>query len=527
MLALGAPSRPSLPRMPHHILAIDHGTQSVRALLFDAGGALHGRGRAAVEYRAPRPGWSEQDPEYFWEAVGRACRDLWASCAIPPGEVAGVALTTQRGTVVNLDAERRPLRPAIAWPDRRRTEGLRPVGGAWGLALRAAGVRDTVAFFQAEAEANWIARHEPEVWKATRHYLLLSGWLTYRLTGRVVDSVAAQVGYLPFDFRGLRWAPSWDWKWQVAPFVRDTLPELVPPGTVLGEVTREASLATGIPAGTPVVAAAADKACEVLGAGALAPHVGCISYGTMATFNTTQRRYVEAVPLVPPYPAAVPRAWSLELQVTRGFWMVSWFAEEFGHHERARARELGVHAESLLDELVRQVPPGADGLMLQPYWSPGIRIPGPEARGAIIGFHDGHGRAHLYRALLEGLAYAMREAKERSDRRTGRRVTDLRVAGGGSRSDAVMQLTADVFGAPVSRPHVSEASGLGAAICASVGLGLHRSFDDAVAAMTRRGATFEPDGAAHATYERLYREVYLRMYGRVQPLYERMRGIVG
>jgi sugar (pentulose or hexulose) kinase len=444
---------------------------------------------------------------------------------VPAAAVRGVALTTQRGTVVNLDAQHRPLRPAIAWPDRRRTEGLSPVGGLWGLAHRAAGVRETVAFFQAEAEANWIARHEPDVWARTRHYLLLSGWLTWRLTGRVVDSTAAQVGYLPFDFKGLRWAPAWDWKWKVAPFDRAALPELQAPGTVLGEVTRAASDATGIPAGTPVIAAAADKACEVLGAGALEPHVGCISYGTLATFNTTQRRYVEAIPLVPPYPSAVPGAWSLELQVTRGYWMVTWFREQFGHPEQERARALGVDAEVLLDELVRQVPPGSEGLMLQPYWSPGIRVPGPEARGAVLGFHDGHGRAHLYRAMLEGLAYALREAKERSDRRTGIPVTDLRVAGGGARSDAAMQLTADVFGMTVSRPEVMEASGLGAAICASVGLGLHAGFAAAVHAMTRRGATFEPAAATHATYEQLYREVYLRMYPRLRPLYERMRGI--
>jgi sugar (pentulose or hexulose) kinase len=231
------------------------------------------------------------------------------------------------------------------------------------------------------------------------------------------------------------------------------------------------------------------------------------------------------VPLVPPYPSAVPGAWSLELQVTRGYWMVTWFREQFGHPERERARTTGAEPEAMLDELVREVAPGSDGLMLQPYWSPGIRVPGPEARGAIVGFHDGHGRAHVYRAMLEGLAYALREAKERSDRRTGITVTDLRVAGGGARSDAAVQLTADVFGMPVARAAVPEASGLGAAICASVGLGLHADFATAVRAMTRPGRTFEPSPEASARYEHLYREVYLRMYPRLRPLYERMRAI--
>ena len=516
-----------MPDVTDHILAIDHGTQSVRALLFDARGGLAAKSRVAVSYLSPEPGWAEQDPEVLWGAVAEACRRLWAESPVPKDAVRGVTLTTQRGTVVNVDDAGRPLRPAITWMDRRRTEGLRPIGGLWGAAFRLSGMSDTVAYFQAEAEANWIARHEPELWARTRRYLLLSGFLTHRLTGRFVDSVGAQVGYLPFDFKHLRWAGASDWKWRIAPFDRAKLPELVPPGAPLGEITAAAAAATGIPAGLPVVAGAADKACEVLGSGALDPHVGCLSYSTIATVNTTQRRYVEPIPLIPPYPAAVPGAYSLEMQVARGYWMVTWFKEEFGHPERARAEALGVEPESLFDELVREAAPGSSGLMLQPYWSPGVKVPGPEARGAVIGFRDGHRRPHLYRAILEGLAYALREAAERIARRSGTPITELRVAGGGSQSDAAMQLTADVFGLPASRPHVYEASGLGAAIDAAVGLGLHPDFETAVREMTRPGTTFEPDAAATAMYERLYREVYLEMYGRVRPLYRRIREIVG
>jgi sugar (pentulose or hexulose) kinase len=510
-----------------HILAIDHGTQSVRALLFDARGTLAAKSRVAVSYLSPEPGWAEQDPEVLWGAVAEACRRLWAGSPVPKDAVRGVTLTTQRGTVVNVDDAGRPLRPAITWMDRRRTEGLRPIGGLWGAAFWLSGMGDTVAYFQAEAEANWIARHEPELWARTRRYLLLSGFLTHRLTGRFVDSVGAQVGYLPFDFKRLRWAGASDWKWRIAPFDRAKLPELVPPGAPLGEITAAAAAATGIPAGLPVIAGAADKACEVLGSGALAPHVGCLSYSTIATVNTTQRRYVEPIPLIPPYPAAVPGAYSLEMQVARGYWMVTWFKEEFGHPERVRAEALGVEPESLFDELVREAAPGSSGLMLQPYWSPGVKVPGPEARGAVIGFRVGHRRPHLYRAILEGLAYALREAAERIARRSGTPITELRVAGGGSQSDGAMQLTADVFGLPASRPHVYEASGLGAAIDAAVGLGLHPDFETAVREMTRPGTTFEPNASAAATYERLYREVYLEMYARVRPLYRKIRDIVG
>jgi sugar (pentulose or hexulose) kinase len=511
-----------------HLLAIDNGTQSVRALLFDARGELVASNRVEIEpYVSPRPGWAEQDPEYFWSSLCAACQGLWQKSPVDAQAVAAVALTTQRATVVNLDRQGRPLRPAIVWLDQRRTEGLPPIRGLWGLAFRLAGVSGTVAHFQAEAEANWIRKHQPDVWRATHRYLLLSGYLTYRLVDRFVDSVGCQVGYVPFDYKRLRWAGARDWKWRAVPVTRDRLPELVPPTGVLGEITSEAAAATGIPAGLPLVAAAADKACEVIGSGCLEPDIGCLSYGTTATINTTHRRYVEAIPLVPPYPAAVPEAYSLEIQIYRGYWMVSWFKREFGLREREIAEARGVEPEALFDELVQQVPPGSMGLVLQPYWSPGVRVPGPEAKGAVIGFGDVHTRAHLYRSILEGLAYGLREGAERSQRRSGVQLTEIRVAGGGSRSDAAMQITADIFGLPAARPHLSEASGLGAAIDAAVGVGLHPELSSAVAAMTRVGEVFEPDPETRSVYEGLYREVYLKMYRRLEPLYRRIQRITG
>ena len=264
---------------------------------------------------------------------------------------------------------------------------------------------------------NWAAKHQPDIWAKTDKYLLLSGFLNYRLCGRHVDSTGSQVAYLPFDYKRHKWAGARDWKWEALRVRPDMLPELVEPGTVIGSITAAASVATGIPEGTPLVAAAADKACEVIGSGGLAPHIGCLSYGTTATINTTTSKYVEVTPFIPPYPAAIPRAYNTEVQIFRGYWMVNWFKEQFGHLEQMAGAELGMAPEAMFDRLVNAVPPGSMGLMLQPYWSPGIRVPGPEAKGAMIGFGDVHTRAHMYRAILEGLAYALREGKERIERR--------------------------------------------------------------------------------------------------------------
>jgi sugar (pentulose or hexulose) kinase len=511
-----------------HILAIDCGTQHVRALLFDLKGNLVARSCLEIEaYVSPQPGWAEQRPEYYWECLCQACQQLWQGTDLPRESVAGVALTTQRGTVINVDRQGKPLRPAIVWLDQRRTEGLKPVGGAWGLLFKLVNMAETVAYFQAEAEANWLMTHQPEMWDQTYKYLLLSGYLTCQLTGRFVDSAGCQVGYIPFDYKGLRWASRRDWKWLALPLDAALLPELVPSTGQLGEITPQAAEATGIPAGLPLIAAAADKACEVIGSGCLAPHIGCLSLGTTATVNTTHEKYIEVIPLVPPYPAAVPGHYSLEIQVYRGYWMVSWFKREFAEREQRLARERGLQVENLFDDLIRQVPPGSMGLTLQPYWSPGIKVPGPEAKGAVVGFGDVHTRAHLYRSILEGVAYALREGMERTEQRSHVPVTELRVAGGGSQSDAALQLTADVFGLPAARPHSYEASGLGAAIDAAVGLGLHSDFDRAVQEMTRLGSVFEPDPRAHEIYDGLYHRVYKQMYRRLKPLYEAIREITG
>jgi sugar (pentulose or hexulose) kinase len=511
-----------------YLLAIDAGTQSVRALIFDLHGHLVDKALVdIIGYRSPQPGWVEHDPEEFWRALCQACQRLWANTQVPKTSIRGVVVTTQRATVVNLDSHGRPLRPAIVWLDQRRADTRPQFSWWWELAFRAIGMRDTIRFFAHEAEANWIAQHQPALWARTDKYLLLSGYLNYRCTGRYADSVANQVGYIPFDYRRGRWADAWNWKWQCLPVRREMLPELIPAGARLGVISAAAARDSGIPEGLPVIAGAADKACEVLGAGCLTPEIACLSYGTAATINTSTPRYLEATPFIPPYQAAAPGHYNTEVQITRGFWMVNWFKEQFGLHEKIEAQSRGVAPESLFDELVNAVPPGAMGLMLQPFWNPGIKVPGPEAKGAVIGFGDVHTRAHLYRAILEGLAYALREGKERIERRGGSRIERVRVSGGGSQSDAAMQITANVFNLPTERPHLFETSGLGAAIIAAVGLGLHPDFATAVREMTRVGQVFQPEPQHVRIYEQLYRKVYCRMYRRLQPLYREIREITG
>ena len=511
------------------LLAIDVGTQSARAIVFDAQGHLLARAQVPFEptYHSPQPGWAEQPADIYWSAVVECCQALWADGVVKPAEITGLALTTQRCTVVCLDGTGRVLRPAILWLDQRRCDAPPPLGAGLNALFGLVGARGLIDQFQGDAEANWLAQHQPALWRETKKFLFLSGYLGYRLTGDYVDSSGCQVGYVPFDYRRLEWAGPRDFKWKALALRREQLPRLVAPGQPLGVLTREAAGQLGLPPRLPIIAAAADKACEVLGSGALEPDVAALSFGTTATVNTTQARYLEVQRMVPPYPAAMPGAYNTEIQIYRGFWMVSWFKREFAHREQALARERGVPVESLFDDLVRGVPPGSMGLTLQPYWSPGVRDPGPEAKGAIIGFGEVHTRAHVYRAILEGLAYGLRHGKEQVERRTGKPIRRVVVAGGGSQSDTAMQITADVFGLPTERPEIYETSALGAAINLAVGLRLHPDYPTAVAAMCRIGTRFAPEAGAQRTYDRLYREVYTPLYPRLQPLYRRIREITG
>lgn len=509
-----------------YVLSIDNGTQSIRALLFDFKGELIAKAKIELTaYFSTQPGWAEQEPDYFWQKLGEVCQLLWQQPGVEKDKILAVSLTTQRDTVVNVDKQGNPLRSAILWLDQRLADIPKPMPWYWRGIFRLIGQSGAISYFRRKAKSNWIAQHQPEVWQDTHKFLLLSGFLTHKLVGQFKDSVACTVSYLPFSYRKMAWASPFDWKWLTTPVTREMLPDLCEPGQELGKISELAAKHTGIPEGLPLIASASDKACEVLGSGCISPNVASLSYGTTATVNTNNTRYVEPVTFIPPFPSAIPKQYNSEVMIYRGFWMVSWFKLQFGQREQARAKELGVSPESLFDELVEQVPPGSMGLMLQPYWSPGIQ--NLEAKGAILGFGDVHTRAHIYRSILEGLAYALREGKEKLEKRQKCKITRLIISGGGSQSDAAMQLTADIFNLPTERPHTFETSGLGAAMNAAVGIGVYKDYQQACKHMTRTKQTFHPNTEHVKLYDQLYHQVYRKMYKQLKPVYQKIKAITG
>lgn len=516
------------------ILTIDNGTQSIRALLFDLQGNLVAKSQISLQaYFSKQPGWAEQEVDYFWQKFAEVCQQLWLQPDVIAqqlkSKIVAVTITTQRGTVVNLDQQGKALRPAILWLDQRLADleqgNIKAIPWYWRMLFSAIGQSDVIHYFRRKAQANWLAQKQPEVWQQTDKFLLLSGFLTYKLTGNFKDSIGCQVGYLPFNYKKQQWAGAFDWKWHALPIKKFMLPELVKPGEPLGKVTPVAAKLTGLPCGLPVIASASDKACEVLGSGCIEPTTASLSYGTTATINTNNSHYVEPQAFIPPYPSAIPEQYNSEVMIYRGFWMVNWFKQEFGQQEILKAKQQGVTPESLFDQLVQQVPAGSMGLMLQPYWSPGLK--NLEAKGAIIGFGDVHTRAHIYRAILEGLAYALKEGKQALEKRQGKKITRLIVSGGGSQSDAALQLTADIFNLPTHRSHTYETSGLGAAMNVAVGLGYFKNYAQASQAMTRISQTFLPNNSNVTLYQQLFTQVYQKMYRQLKPIYKKIKTITG
>jgi sugar (pentulose or hexulose) kinase len=227
---------------------------------------------------------------------------------------------------------------------------------------------------------------------------------------------------------------------------------------------------------------------------------------------------------MPPYVAVVPGYYNPEIEIYRGYWLLSWFKKEFAAREVADAARLGVSAERLLDERLIDVPPGCDGLIMQPYFTPGIDM--PFAKGAVIGFSDAHTRIHLYRAIIEGINFALMEGLRGMEKRGKLAVKELFVAGGGSQSDAICHITATMFGLPVHRIQTYEATGIGSSMTAFVSKGIFSSYEEAISAMSHIKDTCEPNKADHEVYEELYGRIFEKLFKKLSPLYQEINTII-
>ncbi len=508
------------------ILSIDCGTQSLRTILFSPKGEMLARVQIEYEpYFCQQAGWAEQDPELYWTSLVQACQELKASNPELFESIAGVGVTTQRASMINVDNNGIPLRPAILWLDQRKSEPLWGQIGLLSASLNALGVKKKIDDIQSQGKCNWIMQNQPEIWEKTYKYLQVSGFLNHRLTGNFTDSVASQIGHIPFNYKTQSWAKKYQLSKKMFPVEDDKLPILVQPGEVLGKITSQAERKTGIKKEIPVISCGSDKGCETLGAGVINPKMASLSFGTTATVQILSEKYIEPIKYLPSYPACASGFYNPEVEIFRGFWMITWFKKEFAHKEVSMAKKLGIQTEEVLNQCLERTDPGAMGLVVQPFWGPGLDY--PDAKGAMIGFGDVHTKDHVYRAVIEGLGFALYEGMEKIQSKSGRTLEWAAVSVGASQSDEICKITADIFNIPMVKGQTHETSGLGAAILVAKGLGWFPNLDEAVNKMVHVQKIFEPVPDNVKIYKEMYSKVYSKMYKVLKPLYSQIREITG
>ena len=487
------------------LLGIDVGTGGSRALLVDERGSVVAS--ATVEhapFASPRTGWAEQDARDWWRASEQAVREVLSTEGVRAEEVACVGLTGQMHGAVLLDEREEPLRPSIIWCDVRTHEQCRALTRQVGAERLIQLVSNPALEGFTLPKMLWVREREPEVWAQVRSVLLPKDYVRLRLTGEKATDVADASGTLLFDVTRRKWS---DEMLELTGIDRSLLPRAYESAEVTGRVSAAGAAATGLREGTPVVAGAGDQAAGAVGMGIVRPGAVSATIGTSGVvFAATDRPALDPQGRVHTFCHAVPERWHV-MGVTQGAGLsLRWFRDQFG-----AGKDDGRDPYERLGEEATSAPPGADGVLWAPYLM-GERTPhlDPHARAALLGLNAGHKRAHVVRAILEGVAFSLRDTLT-IFAEMGVPVETIRLGGGGARSRAWRQIQADVYGREVELVEADEGAAYGAALLAGVGGGAWGSVDDACAAAVRVRERVPPDaGGARVMDERykIFRAIY-------------------
>ncbi len=494
------------------IIGIDSSTTATKAIAWSLDGRAVASGRCDHVVAQPRPGWHEQAADDWWLALTVALRAVTAQ--VDPRRIAGLAIAHQRETFVPVDTAGRPLIAAILWMDDRAASLLPEIETAIGGERfhRITGKR--LSRNLTIAKICWLRRHEPRCFAATRWYLDTHAYLVHALTGQVATSWGSADPTGLYDMQAHAWHPD---LLREAGIAANRLPALYPPAAHIGRLTREAAAACGLPTGLPVYSGLGDGQAAGLGAGVTGYGPAYLSLGTSVILGAHADAYL-VDRAFRTTTAGIPGACLLETALMGGAYTVNWFLEKFGQTGGKPADPATWEAAAA------ELPAGAHGLLLVPYWN-SVLSPYWDAlaSGIVVGWRGSHGPAHLYRAILEGIAFEQRLCIEGIEAVTGRPIERLTVMGGGSRSALWRQILADVTGKPVQRSRTSEAAALGAGILAAAGAGLFTGVAEAAAAMAGPEPGIEtPDPDRHHIYSQLYDEVYRHLFPALQPALDRL-----
>jgi xylulokinase len=486
--------------MATKLLGIDVGTGGTRAVLLDEAG--HVLGAATMEHApmaSPELGWAEQDPRDWWRAACGAIMECLMKAGATAGEVGAIGLSGQMHGLVLLDVAGEVLRPALIWCDQRTEEECRAITERVGAKRLIELVANPALTGFTLPKIWWIRAHEPETWSRVRSIMLPKDYVRFKLTAARATDVADASGTLLFDVVNRRWSVE---MLKASDLSEEILPRVFESPEISGRVSKDGAAASGLREGTPVAAGAGDQAAGAVGMGIVEPGNVSATIGTSGVvFAATSRPVVEPKGRIHTFCHAIPRRWHV-MGVTQGAGLsLRWFRDQFGG---------GASYDALMKEAA-EAPAGANGLLWAPYLM-GERTPhlDPGARGALVGLTAQHARAHVIRAILEGVAFSLRDTFT-IFRELSVPVKSIRLGGGGARSSLWQQIQADIYGMPVDLVAAEEGAAYGAALLAGVGAGVWRSVEAACGTAVPVAKRVEPISRNVELMNRRYEE-YRKLY---------------
>jgi xylulokinase len=489
-----------------YFLGIDSSTTATKALLMRADGEVVGVASSEYTYEVPQPLWTEQHPDLWWQATADSVRQVLADSQVDPGEIRGVGLTGQMHGLVLLDGAGTMLRPAILWNDQRTGAECDQIRALLGKErfIQITG-NDALTGFTAP-KVLWVKNHEPGIFERVRQILLPKDYVRFKLTARYATDKAGGAGTVLFDVRQRDWSPE-----VVAALGID--PAWLPPtfeGTaVTGTVSAQAAEATGLREGTPVVGGGGDQAAAAVGTGAVVEGIVSLSLGTSGVvFASADRPIIEPEGRLHAFCHAVPGKWHLMGVMLSAAGSLRWYRDTLAPGEDFDA----------VVEPAASVPAGSGGLLFLPYLT-GERTPHPDplARGAFVGLTVRQSQAHLTRAVLEGVAFGLRDGFELMQAAGLAGVSQVRITGGGARSPLWRRILADVLDAELVTVNTTEGAAYGAALLAATGTGAFPDVASACAAVVHATGNTEP-GPAREVYQELY-PLYRDLYPALRPTF--------
>lgn len=476
------------------VVALDLSTTAAKAVVLDAAGVSHGEAALPLATSQPHAAWHEQDATQWW-AVARGAI-AGAVAQVDAGRVGAVCVTHQRESFVCLGPDGTPLRPAILWVDGRAGAEIAELGTAEVHRTSGKPPDTTPALYKLA----WLSRHEPDVLARADRVGDVQAYLAWRLTGRWATSLAAGDTLGLVDLARGAWSPELT---RLAGVRLEQLPELVPTGELIGPITAVAAAELGLPGPVPLIAGLGDGQSAGLALRADEPGTAYLNLGTSMVLGVRADTYL-ADPAFRTLAGMAPDTFTLETVLNAAAYLAGWCRRELGDPTLDEAASL-----AWFEHAAAQVPPGSEGLLTLPYWN-AAQTPywDPDARGATIGWHGRHTRAHAYRSMLEGVAFELRLHLENLERATGRPVRTIRAVGGGARSSLWVGIVTGVTQRSVEVCSAGEVSAAGAGLLAHAWLDGHPG---RVSAAPPPGREVEPDPAVARTYGRLF-EVYRGLY---------------